>query len=64
MREMHATESMSSESAVYECIACKAHWTYAEICNIARCPTCDGGLIRIEAVSSTDPGARVGQGRT
>ncbi len=63
MRAMRGTGSMSSESAVYECVVCKAHWTYAEICNIARCPTCDGGLIRIEAVSPADPDARVGQGR-
>ncbi len=64
MSEMRTTESTSSGSSVYECVVCKAHWAYAEICNIARCPACNGGLIRIEAVSSTVPEGQADQGWT
>ena len=44
----------SNRTDAYVCVVCKARWTYAEIRNIARCSSCDGGLVRINA-SPADP---------
>lgn len=30
----------------YECVLCGTHWGYGDIQNIARCPSCGGGLVR------------------
>ena len=36
----------------YVCVVCSSPWEYAEIRNIARCPTCDGGLVKRESRSA------------
>jgi hypothetical protein len=36
----------------YVCVVCRSPWEYAEIRNIARCPTCNGGLVKRESNSA------------
>ena len=50
--------------AEYRCEACDTAWSYRAVRNVARCPDCQGGLVRlpVREVGAT-AGAAADQGR-
>jgi hypothetical protein len=45
----------------YECTACEAEWSYAEVRHVLCCPECGGGLWRRDASAERDAAQRSGR---